>query len=709
MHLRINGEFVEGILIPFSTPDKDAYGTYWDRNTDFGLDVFAPHPVLFLHGIGAPTRQGVLTDFQVTDDGLFVRAALNADSPLWELVRMGRAAWSSGAFPTLVDQRSDGYISRWVVVEGSIADVSQVAARDGLTAADYARAGVSLPSQSIPIRSQWLGGKMTGKVKDDSGVWDIGEDVKGAGKDGSNDANKDGGGGFSPADLAGMSPDEISALANRVASGGAPDLAAVSPPVSDNGDSDVGAALRYLADKLSMGLGKGKDDDAPSRSLSPEPVDSPVAAAPTPSIRVSSQYDSIDLLGMLWHHEFNRGIQRFDRSWRYSPSEEYMRALAHKVERQWYQHDADVDDRWLHTAAGSLEVVPMRAISRAAYDAWHARVPYLRADEAMTSTLTSAGDELVPTLLNSALYYWVRLEAKVAPLFDSFIMPSNPYDYPKVTSGPTFYNVGEIEDQSNFTLSSALTTTSQVATGKVTFSASKLSALTLYSKELFEDSGIAVSQMMANVYRDEMAHTLDSVIMNGDTSTRATGNINSDAAAPASGSAYLALNGLLKYPMVTVAANSVDMGNLNPTSAKMQQALQTMGIMGRDLPNLVMITDPTTAYAIDTLDEFMKLNEVGDLATLIKGQLGFWRGIPVVVSEDLPRGQADGKVGAGANDRGRILFAHRKVFKLGMRREFSLEQMAVPGIDGYYVAGSMRLDFKYLEGDGSAALYNVKA
>ena len=154
------GNKIEGTLVPFAGSRDDGYGTWWDRATDFALGLYAPHPLLYFHGIKDLVQHGGLIDFGVESGGLAVRAEITRpDSGIFKLVDQGNAAWSSGSMTGVASPaRADGYISRWPIVEGSIAEAAMVVARGGITKAGYVRAA---EYPGIHLRSVWTGVDMS--------------------------------------------------------------------------------------------------------------------------------------------------------------------------------------------------------------------------------------------------------------------------------------------------------------------------------------------------------------------------------------------------------------------------------------------------------------------------------------------------------------------------------------------------------------------
>jgi phage head maturation protease len=247
-------------------------------------------------------------------------------------------------------------------------------------------------------------------------------------------------------------------------------------------------------------------------------------------IVVTSEYDPLDALDMLHGYVLMRAAKGFQ-----GVSERYANALAHKVNR--------------------------------------AGMTAIKADELSYSTQAGYGDEWVPDLWSAQIWHKARTDNTLLPLFQAIEMPSNPFEMPIEGTDPTVYYVAETANESQLTLGSGNPIAdSKIGSGKVQLNAKKLALRVGFSSELVEDSIVPV----LNIYREQamraIADAMDDVLLNGDTETGATGNINSDAAAPAAGSVFLALNGLRKQPLVTTTANKVDMGNAAPTLAKLREA-----------------------------------------------------------------------------------------------------------------------------------------
>lgn len=679
------GDFVEGVLVPFGGPDDDGFGTWWDADTDFALDLYAPHPMLYVHGIKDLRQHGRLRDFGIELDGLHVRGQITRrDSQIYELVDKGDAAWSSGSMAGVTSPvRADGYISRWPIVEGSIAHRNIVVARHGLTKADYVRAGVAIRGGGQYLRSIWTG------VSPMESRQDLPADDPA---------------GTPPADDPGVQPDD------------GKDAPPPEPPVGGPPDDEMAEFRAWKAerDKEKRGnevrailkeMGIEPPGDQPTRSLQKEGKESPVDPA-LPVIRVASPYDQYSLLGMAFHHEAKAefrgragGMEEFD--------DKFFRAMLDKINEQW-KADQKVQQEWIPTPQGLLEVVPMRAIDQTTYRNWNRAVPNLRANEAMMSTLAGRGDELVPTLLSSTLYYFMRLDARVAPLFRTFRMPSNPFDYPKITKGPTFVRGEELSDAANFNVSNSNIDYSQISTDNVTFTAGKLSAITLFSEELVEDSTVAWAEAAARTYVEEMAHAFDFVLLNGDTSDNST-NISLYGTKPSGAidsKRILTFDGIRKG---IAAEDQTAVATIDDDSIlSVMATMGNRGVIGRDIANLVCIGPPEVGYKLDALEAYKGLETVGSQATLLTGQLGLWRSVPVIITEEYPETDANGRVDddKSTNTKGAWVVANRNAIMIGMRRMPQIEQAKIPGVDGRFITASLRADVNLMESGAAAMGFN---
>lgn len=389
------------------------------------------------------------------------------------------------------------------------------------------------------------------------------------------------------------------------------------------------------------------------------------AAKSAHRIEVGSEFDSLDAMDLLHGYMLLRSVKSFQ-----GVSERFSNALAHKVTR--------------------------------------AQLKASKADELAYSTQTGFGDEWAPDLWSQQIWHKARSDNTILPLFQSIEMPSNPFELPIEGTDPTVYFVPETQDESHLTLGSGNPIPdSKIGSGKATLHAKKLALRVGFSSELVEDAVVPV----LNIYRQQaaraIADAIDHVLLNGDTTSAATGNINSDNAAPASRSKYLALNGLRHLPLVDNSQNAQSMAGA-PTLAKLRQTRFLMpGRYAARPTDLAWLVDSGTYAALLSLDEFLTMDKAGALATAQTGQIGFVDGIPVFVSAEMPLTEADGKVGSGANDKGQALCVYRPGWFVGYRRKIAVGVDYLPYYDSYQLTATVRLAFVRFDTEVASCLYNI--
>jgi HK97 family phage major capsid protein len=406
-------------------------------------------------------------------------------------------------------------------------------------------------------------------------------------------------------------------------------------------------------------------EEAPMTTLPPAAKRLPMAEAP--SVQVASEFDRLNADDLLYGYLLLRAAKSFR-----GVSERYANALAHKV----------------------------RQASLASA---------IKADELAHSTQSGYGDEWVAELWSAQLWQRARLENAILPLFPAIDMPSNPFDLPLEGTDPQVFYVGETKDEAQLTLGVGNPIAdSKVGTGKLTLTARKLALRVGFSSELVEDAIVPLLAVYRAQAMQALSSAMDDALLNGDTTTAATGNINSEAAAPPSGAPYLAFDGLRKLPLVTTTAQRVDMGGAAPTLAKLREARFAMPYRYSARPqHLAWIVDGGTYARLLGLSEFVTMDKAGPLATAQTGQIGFMDGAPVLVSSEFPLTSASGKVAASGNTRGTALCVYRPGWFVGYRRRVAVSVDYLPYLDSYQLTATVRLGFGRFDDQVASALINI--
>ena len=286
---------------------------------------------------------------------------------------------------------------------------------------------------------------------------------------------------------------------------------------------------------------------------------------------------------------------------------------------------------------------------------------------AMDSTTAGSGDELVATLEARELRQDVNLQTLVAPIIPTFPMPSNPFDVPRQLGDVNFFPGTE----------NTATTDTALATGRTTLTAFELVGQVPYSFTLEEDGVIAMlPEIRAGLVRN-VAEVLDDIILNADRST--TNNINADGAtisAASTGKAHwlLGYDGILHLPLVDNASQGNN-HNAAVSDDMFNELRAKLGKYGARPSQLAWIMDVNTFIRAQSVEQFRTMDKLGPNATLLTGMLGAVEGIPVIVSEQMPLADEDGKItdGAASNTKGRLLLVNRTQWAQGFRRQLMID------------------------------------
>ncbi|HML24974.1 MAG TPA: phage major capsid protein [Aggregatilinea sp.] len=442
---------------------------------------------------------------------------------------------------------------------------------------------------------------------------------------------------------------------------------ALGLPTEDLLERDAGEADENM-DIVTGTTGRG---DAIKRL----PVAQEAVRPHAPAIEVRSKYADLDAVDMAFMHTW------LSRSGQWTPSVNFMRELAHKAYRA-------VDSGQLD--AGTLRALPVKS------------------DELMHTGSEGFGQEWVPDVWSSELWRKARAENVVLPLFRIVEMPSNPFELPISGTDPTVYYVPETQDEDDLTLGSTNPIPdSQIGSGKVTLRAKKLALRVGFSAELAEDATLPLIPLYREQALRAMADAIDHVLLNGDTTTAATGNINSDDAAPSATSRVLAFDGLRKLPLVTNAANGQSAGGV-PSVALLRSTRFLMDPRYALRPkDCAWIVDGSTYAKLLSISEVATVDKFGPYATVLTGEIAKLDGVPILVSPEMPLTQDDGKANTTGNTKGQAVCVYRPGWVVGYRRRIAATMDYLPYYDAYQMVATVRLAFAPLDSEVASVLYNI--
>lgn len=331
--------------------------------------------------------------------------------------------------------------------------------------------------------------------------------------------------------------------------------------------------------------------------------------------------------------------------------------------------------------------------------------PSTELQKALDTVTADEGADFVATALATEIWATIHLDAKIAPLFTFLEMPTDPYKLPVDSTLPEMFYVGEsiVYNASDFPESAP-------ATGYKQLDAKKFVIHCMYSGELDEDSIIPVLPFIRTQLVTSALHGIDNVLLNGDTVGTATGNINLDDQEPESTKNYLAMDGFRKLALVTNSANSSNDASIATLTAAGYNLLRGLMVnWGINPADLAFIVDVGTYLKTVPLTEVKTVDQYGAQATILMGELAKIFGIPIIVSEEMKKTEADGKVckTAGSNTKGQICLVNRRGWLGGWRRKLKIETERIIATDQYRIVGTLRFALINFDTEVSAVGYNI--
>lgn len=321
---------------------------------------------------------------------------------------------------------------------------------------------------------------------------------------------------------------------------------------------------------------------------------------------------------------------------------------------------------------------------------------------AMDVDTAAEGTEWVPTGIGATLHEKVRAAGRVANLFASIDLPTNPWKWPIEGADAVAYRVAEPTSDT-----ATKVTASTAGTAAATFDAEILGGRILFSRSLEADSALAILGYAEGKLAQAHADAVEKAIIDGDTDGT---HMDSDIGASTT-AAVTSWDGLRKRGL---ANNSTDGGNNALTATDLRTIRAAMGKYGVNPGNLAWILPLGPYFDLLDDDDFRTVDKYGPGATILNGELGKIDGIPVIISEhgreDL---NASGVYDGVTTDRTFGLIVNRGEYALGRRMAMDVEADDSIYRETYQrvVVAFQRLDFQNISGaagtDDVGIAYNV--
>ncbi len=313
--------------------------------------------------------------------------------------------------------------------------------------------------------------------------------------------------------------------------------------------------------------------------------------------------------------------------------------------------------------------------------------------KAMSIGAADEGFDWIPTGFSADLIDIFHLSLVVANLHPKFTIPA------KMTSWTVPGTSTDLKAYRTTVASSDSPTKFRASTRKtrkLTFTPEKLTAATLFDVELEEDSIIPVlPNLKVNIAEALMRATEDTII-NGDTSgSMDVTDMHGDSVDGESPSRMWR-----GYRQFITDHGSVRLdGNGGATFGGMLTVMRNMGKYAVSIRNLAWVTGVNGYFdAFLGLAKVQTIDLYGRNATVLKGELAKFMGIPIIVSEqqrqDLKTTTGvSGGASSGFNDTSAQL-VYKPGHALGVKRKITVESAKIPRTDTVEIWATARADFQ---------------
>lgn len=305
----------------------------------------------------------------------------------------------------------------------------------------------------------------------------------------------------------------------------------------------------------------------------------------------------------------------------------------------------------------------------------------------------------IPPSLSQELIKEVELELKVAALHKVIDMPTNPFLIPGKSGRTKVYLVPESTDvPGNEPPTSADVTVSP----QVSLNAQKLMAYVPVSEETEEDVLLPIMDIIKDDIKKAFAEALENAIINGQTAGH---TIDTQAAIPAN-DPRRAWDGYRCHALNnnwTIDLSSWDLSQPY-TNVRLLRAMRSVARKyGANSDELAWVVSIVGGAHMMTIPEVITPDKYGDKATILKGEIGKFDNIPIILSEFVSDSlNANGAYTSDTdNIYTTIILVYAPGFVRGRRSQFTLKQGEEIRTDQRYLVARERLDFKprYYVGD----------
>lgn len=306
----------------------------------------------------------------------------------------------------------------------------------------------------------------------------------------------------------------------------------------------------------------------------------------------------------------------------------------------------------------------------------------MKADELMATDITAQGTEWLSTFYVMQSWRDAEEDNQLLNLLRARRMQSvtvprgvNQVEFKTTDKGSTLYMRGEPNSLDATGRPEITVNPSSPVTGNITKTLEEHVVAVVVSHRLELQSLLQTAAEIQWDTAQALGEGLESAIINGDTRTAASTNINLIDDTPATGlqkPLYLAWNGLRYEPLVTVAAQRRDGGALSSDDYLNTLALFPHKIQAR-VRDLLFVIDPKTKNATRKLTDIKTKDVAGDENTLFTGQIPDLFDVEVYTSAQLALSNSAGKIPAAGGTLGQIMAIYAPFTAYGRQQDIIVE------------------------------------
>lgn len=723
-YLNIWGDSQHKDLTPYTNADGSK-GEYFTPQTNFELDWFPVRPILFHHGLDGAIKTstiGTIDTLTPDDVGLWAEGQIKARNAYVrkyadkakELVKEGKLSWSSGAVSHLVQRARDGRLDRWPLIEGSLTATPM---EPRLTEVYPMKSSHVWESDQIaPALKSW--GIATDHLYEDLQQDGVTERAENSASDTNVAAQAEG-------------TNENTLIVTKEET----EMGTLTMTEEQFQEHLKAAVAAGAAAKTAEPPKPEPEQVVPGKSLQPTPPPPTAPATKTTNDAVvigdvryagltsAEQSYLVDMMNILQYEpkvagkELGGEARRFMAEFTNDSDRKMQREISAKAHKEVARNQLP---------QSALIYLPYKSLDAAESNNWTPVA--IKSGELDNTSASNQGVDWVPTIWSDQLWTRVRISNPVASNIDTIMMPSNPFNLPIMSTDPVVYFTGEAADATDLVFQGGKIAVSQIKTGKQALTAKKLTSRAAMSTEFNEDSIIAV---LPDVYAQTirtMQNAIDNSIINGDTVTTASTNINLIDGTPASAPnqpSYLVFNGFRKMGLITATGQSQSAGGAITLKLFRSTRFLLANQYAVDIPNLVAIVDVQTYQRMLNIPEFSTYMNSGVAPSAVTGLLpngmanqvaqqaypvGQIDGVNIYVSAEMPLANTSGDVSAtpSNNTTGTLVIYHRTRWKLGYRRQVQLETYSSPFLgDTIQIMASARIGLNSFENASVGVLYDI--